>query len=412
MNQSLFYRIQERINTYQSDVIRYQKILTQIPAIGPENQGSGETEKSQIIKNSFNELGVDELFEINAPDPRVSSGFRPNLLAKIHGKSNARTLWIMSHMDIVPAGDLQLWQSDPFDIVVKEDKIYGRGTEDDQQGIVASLLLLKALQDEQITLPFDLGFAIVSDEEAGSEYGIQYVLKQQPSLFQPVDWIIIPDAGNDDGTMIEVAEKSILWVRCEIKGKQTHGSTPEKGINAHSAGAHFIVQMEKLYQKFNQSDSLYDPPISTFAPTKKEPNVDNINTIPGIDVTYFDCRILPDYSIDQVKNEIRRYADKIESQYSVSVSLSFPQDIPAPNPTPADTPVALALQKAVEVVLNRSAIAMGIGGGTVAANFRKAGLPAVCWCTVDETLHGPNEYCKISNVLNDAIVFAHVSLQE
>ena len=47
----------------------------------------------------------------------------------------------------------------------------------------------------------------------------------------------MPDAGNENGTMIEVAEKSILWLKFKILGKQTHGSMPEKGINAFKAAS-------------------------------------------------------------------------------------------------------------------------------------------------------------------------------
>ena len=102
-----------------------------------------------------------------------------------------------------------------------------------------------------------------------------------------------------------MAEKSILWIKCETQGKQTHGSTPEKGKNAHKAAAHFIVKMNELYKVYDKNDPLYDPPISTFEPTKKENNVDNINTIPGSDTVYFDCRILPDYSIEEIKGTVR-----------------------------------------------------------------------------------------------------------
>jgi len=55
---------------------------------------------------------------------------------------------------------------------------------------------------------------------------------------------------------------------------------------------------------------------------------------------------------------------------------------------------------------------MGIGGGTVAAFFRKAGIPAAVWSTMDDTAHSPDEYCLVENMLNDAKVFAHVFLQE
>jgi succinyl-diaminopimelate desuccinylase len=55
---------------------------------------------------------------------------------------------------------------------------------------------------------------------------------------------------------------------------------------------------------------------------------------------------------------------------------------------------------------------MGIGGGTVAAVFRRAGLPAAVWSTIDDVCHQPNEYCVIDYMVNDAKVFAHVCLQQ
>jgi succinyl-diaminopimelate desuccinylase len=51
---------------------------------------------------------------------------------------------------------------------------------------------------------------------------------------------------------------------------------------------------------------------------------------------------------------------------------------------------------------------MGIGGGTVAAFFREAGLPAAVWSTCADTAHQPNEFCLISHVITDAKVFATI----
>ena len=73
--------------------------------------------------------------------------------------------------------------------------------------------------------------------------------------------------------------------------------------------------------------------------------------------------------------------------------------------------MAIALKRAIKDVLNKEAKNIGIGGGTIAAFFREKDLPAVCWCTLDDTLHAPNEYSKIENIINDARVFAHVFLQ-
>lgn len=402
----------DKIDSYSQDVIEYQSRLTAIPALGPENGGHGEIKKAELIKGLLEVLNPDVLEDIQIPDDRVECGFRPNLIAKWRSaKKSTNTVWILSHMDVVPAGDLAAWDTDPFVAVEKNGKIYGRGVEDNQQSIVSSLLAIKALKDLKITPQTDVGLAIVADEENGSKFGIEAVLKSGKDLFSKNDLILIPDSGDSEGILIEIAEKSVLWVRVEVKGKQTHASVPENGINAHRAGAKLLLKMDTLNQLFSESDQTFLPPTSTFEPTKKENNVDNINTIPGSDVFYFDCRVLPQIPLQSIKDKINEFAAEIEKEYLVQVSVSYSQENAAPPPTPADSPVVKALSRAVLEVTGKTAKTIGIGGGTVAAHFREVGLPAVCWCTVDDTLHEPNEYCITENVLTDAKVFAHLFLQ-
>jgi Acetylornithine deacetylase/Succinyl-diaminopimelate desuccinylase and related deacylases len=207
----------------------------------------------------------------------------------------------MTHMDVVPPGELSLWRADPFKAWVEKGRIYGRGVEDNQQDMVASIFAVKAFMAENLKPVYDVGIALVADEETGSKKGIEYVLNNS-EVFRPDDLIIVPDAGNSNGTMIEVAEKSILWLKIKTRGKQAHGSTPEKGINSFKAASFLITELQNLYQIFNKRDRLFSPPISTFEPTKKEANVPNINTIPGEDIFYMDCRILPAYQVEKVEN--------------------------------------------------------------------------------------------------------------
>ncbi|UCE19010.1 MAG: M20 family metallo-hydrolase [Gemmatimonadota bacterium] len=411
MDTSLFQKIGDRIEGYKDEMIHMETELTAIPALSPENEGEGELEKSKYIKKVLDELQVDELLEMNAPDDRVSCGYRPNLGVRFKGKSSERTVWVMSHMDIVPPGELSLWESDPYKVKVEGNKIYGRGVEDNQQGLVASIFAVKALQDEGIQPEHDVGLVIVADEETGSKFGIQYVLQNHKDIFKTQDLIVVPDAGNPEGTMIEVAEKSILWLRFETKGKQCHGSTPEKGINAFKAASHLVVKLNELYKIFDASDPLFDPPISTFEPTKKEANVPNVNTIPGDDVFFFDSRILPKYNVDEIEAKVQEMVQEVQKEFGVAITISSPQRESAAPPTPADAPVVASLKAAIKDVYGREAKAMGIGGGTVAAYFRHAGFNAAVWSTLDELAHQPNEYCVIDNLIGDTKVFAHMMLQ-
>ena len=412
MDTNLLKKIYDKIDGYRDAMVDLQTKLTAIPALGPTNGGEGEAKKAAFIKEWIEkEIGFDRLDQSDSPDDRVPSGIRPNIVAVMKGASDKKTIWVMAHLDIVPPGDLNLWESDPYVVQVKEGKIYGRGVEDNQHGLVTPLFAIKAMKELGITPAFDIGLAIVSDEETGSEHGIQYVLKEH-DIFKKDDFIIVPDAGMPDGSMIEVAEKSIYWVKIETKGKQCHASTPEQGVNAHRAAAHLITRLGKLYEIFNQKDEVFEPPISTFEPTKKENNVPNINTIPGDDVFYVDMRILPEIKIDDVHETINGFIKEIEKEFGVEISTSSPQREEAAPATPSDAPVVKALSAAIKSIYGVEAKPMGIGGGTVAAFFRRAGFNAVVWSKIDELAHQPNEYTVIDNMVGDAKVFANLFLQD
>jgi len=291
--------------------------------------------------------------------------------------------------------------------VVKDGKIFGRGVEDNGQELIAALYAVKALKDEGITPSNNINIAIVADEETGSDFGIRPLIEK--GLFGKDDLIIVPDGGNKDGTLIEVSEKTIMWIKIRTIGKQCHGSMPKRGINAFKAAMKFGVKVEEeLYKIYNKRDDLFDPPTSTFEPTKKEGNVPNINTIPGEDIFYMDCRILPDYDPEEVFNFIKGVADNVAKETGAKFEFERPQYDPAAPPTSPDSPVVLALKEAIEKVYHIKPYAGGIGGGTCAAIFRRAGYPAVVWAKLDDTCHAPNEYAVIENIVNDAKVYATI----
>lgn len=399
--------IRKRIEGYRDAMIKLQTDITAIPALSPENGGDGEHEKAEFLKKVLKEFGFARIDTYQAPDERCRTKGRPNVVAKINGKSAKKTFWIMSHTDIVPPGELTLWKTDPYKVVVEGGRIIGRGVEDNQQGLVSSLFAIRAIIEEKITPEFDTGVILVADEETGSQYGIGYLVKAHPELFTKDDIVVVPDAGNPEGTMVEIAEKSIMWMKVKTTGKQCHGSRPDCGINAHKANAFLVTKFNELYKDFAHRDELFSPPISTFEPTKKDANVPNINTIPGEDIFYMDCRVLPFYDIKDVIARMRQYADGIEKEFGVKIEFSYPQKEQAAPATSMDSPVVRLLSDAIKDVYGSKAKPEGIGGGTVAAFFRRAGIPCAVWSRLDEVCHQPNEYCVIENMVGDAKVFAH-----
>ncbi len=413
MNRELFERIERRIDGYRQAMIDLQVALSAIPALAPENGGDGEHLKAVFLAEFLGKKGFADIRRFPAPDGRVSSGARPNIVAVLPaGSSTADTTWILTHTDVVPPGDASLWDTDPYKVHVADDRIYGRGVEDNQQDLVASLFAATAFLDEGIKPPRNIGLAFVADEETSSRWGLAYLLSHPQNPFRKTDLIVVPDGGNEEGSLIEIAEKSILWLRVHTRGKQCHASRPSQGRNAFAAAAHLIVKLDRLPGLFPLRDPLFEPSESTFEATKKEANVPNINTIPGDDIFHLDCRVLPAYPLQDVLAAVRSIADEVEAERGVTIDLLPVQMGQAPEPTSPEATVVKALRSAVGEVYGVEARVGGIGGGTVAAYFRREGYPAAVWSKLSTTAHQPNEYCLIENMLGNAKVFARLFLQE
>ncbi len=403
-------QILEKIESYENYAVEMQRGLTAIPALDPSSGGAGEYDKAKWLEGELKKLKFDSIDWINAPQKEAKNGIRPNVIARYKGKNHSKTIWFMAHIDIVPPGEAKLWHSDPYKMEIQGRKLVGRGVEDNQQAIVSSILVVKAMMELGYRPEYDIALLFCADEETGSGFGADYVSEKHPEVFGKEDVFFVPDSGSEDGSMIEVAEKSILWMKVITHGRQCHASRPSLGINAFKAASELVVKYQGLYEKFPHKDELYEPPISTFEPTKKENNVPNVNTLPGEDVFYMDCRVMPEYQLSEVKAEMRRLADEVEKKHGVKISFEPQQEAQAAPPTDPNAPIVTALKAAIKEILKVEPKAYGIGGGTVAAFFRRLRLPVVVYSRLSETAHMPNEYCVIDHMMGDAKVFAVTTL--
>jgi len=415
MKEKLFSWIENSIPL----VVELETELTKRPAVSPESGGEGELDKCLFLEEWLKAHGITQLERYDAPDDRAKGGVRPNLIATIPGSEDgeeAARLWIMSHIDVVPPGEEKLWSSDPWTVVQACDgplgaRLIGRGVEDNQQGLVSSVLAAMAFTAQGIVPKRTIKLLFAADEEVGSLFGIEWLVKEHGSLFRKNDIVLIPDGGDLKGEHIEVAEKNIMWMKFTTHGKQAHGSMPELGANAFLAASELAVRLHfDLSAKFGDHDSLFNPDYSTFQPTKKEANVPNINTIPGEDVFYVDMRVLPRYPSSFVLAEINRIRTKVEEKYRVTIEYAMCQ-LTESKPTDADSPIVRMLEKAVPEVYHVKPYPVGIGGGTMAAYLRNIGIDCAVWTKTQKTLHQPNEFALLENILGDAKVMALLGLE-
>jgi succinyl-diaminopimelate desuccinylase len=405
-NQTIFHEIEQ----LKAEMATALMELIHVPAVGPENGGDGELQKAEKLTQILGEAGFDKIERYDAEDQRVSSGKRPNIIAYYFSETDAKRLWIVTHMDVVPPGEESQWTiTKPFEPLLKSNCVYGRGSEDNGQSLIASVFAVKALKRLDMKPKRTVALAFVADEEQGSTMGIQHLISK--GLFGKTDLIVVPDSGNEDGSFIETAEKSVLWFRIRTVGKQVHASLPSKGLNAHRVGMQVALALDNmLHEKYSVKDDNFDVPESTFEPTKKDKNVDAVNIIPGEDTAYFDCRILPNYDVDEVLAGITRVATEFEKKTGAKITLEVLQKQIAPKLKVDNAEIVALLKTAIKESRGLDARVGGIGGGTCAAFFRQIGIPAVVWSTVDEVAHQPNEYAKVENMVNDAKIFALLAI--
>ncbi len=390
----------------REEIIRYAKRILPVRAISPESGGIGESARADEICKILTENGLNDFQRYDTSDK--NDVVRSNVVIKI-GKAE-RTLWLIAHIDTVPVGDRNLWTRDPFSATVEENRIYGRGSSDDGQAVFLSLLLARELKDKE--LKYNLGIAFVADEEVGSVYGIQYLLKQ--GIFKKDDLILVPDSGSEDGLDVEVAEKSILWIKFTVKGKQYHASRPDNAINAGRESMKFILELDSmLHEKYTAKDEIFNYPYSTFEPTKHEKNVDNVNTIPGLETIYMDCRILPKYDLDNVIDDISNCIRDFEKDSKAHISFEFMQKEQAPVSTSPESDIVKVLSESIRKIKGSEPRIVGIGGGTCAAFFRHDGMDAVVWSTtVPEVAHQADEYCIIDHIIGDFKILENILLKD
>ena len=382
--------------------------LCKIPAISPHNGGTGEDEKIHELEKIINELNLlneNSSLKIEYVDDEKSpTKKRPSLFLEYKGKKSQR-LCILTHIDVVPEGDRSLWTLNPFNPEVRGSRLYGRGVSDNGTCLVSSLFALKALLNAGVEPEYTILLAFVADEEMGSHYGLENLIERD--IFRADDLVIVPDSGNDVGDFIEIAEKADWKLSFTVTGKQVHAALPHKGINACRVANMLAYEVdEALHKEFTETNELFDPPFSTFEPTRRFANVPNINTVPGRERFDFDCRVLPEVSLDKAFDIVDKICKDVEKKTGAKIELVVSRADAAPVTTP-DNEITKLLVKSIREVLNIEPKTGGIGGGTFAAFFRRKNIPAVVWSQECEGVaHQPDEFTEIRYIVNNAKVFA------
>ena len=169
----------------QEEIIKLLSEMVEIKSISSDKNHRDDVDASaQFVQNLFSDLGL------NTQVIKVAGGM-PAVVAHTEIDPSKKTVLLYAHHDVQPVGDLELWNTEPFNPVVKEGRLYGRGSGDNKAGVVVHYNVVKKLLED---LPVNIRIFIEGEEEIGSPTMSDFIEQNRESL--EADVIVIADSGN------------------------------------------------------------------------------------------------------------------------------------------------------------------------------------------------------------------------
>jgi acetylornithine deacetylase/succinyl-diaminopimelate desuccinylase-like protein len=191
---------------------------------GDQRTTVGERVAAEYVAAQLDEVGIESRLIESAPK-------RANLIARIPGADSSRGALLMhGHLDVVPA-DAREWSVDPFSGEQKDGYLWGRGAIDMKDFDAMMIAVVRGWKRTGYVPPRDIVLAFTADEEAGMEYGSQFLVHEHPEEFDGCTEAIGEVGGysytvNDNLRLylVQTAEKGLDWLRLHAAGRPGHGS--------------------------------------------------------------------------------------------------------------------------------------------------------------------------------------------
>jgi len=319
-------------------------------------------------------------------------GRKANLWATI-GPDDQPGIVLSGHTDVVPV-EGQAWSSDPFTLVRRDGKLYGRGTAD-MKGYIASALAA-APSILRANLPSAVHLAFTYDEETGC-FGVRELIKDlQEAGIQPAACIV------GEPTLMQpiVSHKGTWRLRCCFRGREAHSAMPTHGVNAVEYAARLVVFMRDVAGRFMREeprDDAFPVPFSTIQTTTIAGGTAQ-NIVPNQCELTVDLRTMPGTSFEALYAEIRGFVAQLDEQMKrespeTGCEVEFLAGVPAF--VVHDTAPIVAFAR-------RLARTQGSGKvtfGTEAGLFTEAGIPTVIIGpgSIDDA-HRPDEFVSLEQL--------------
>lgn len=324
---------------------------------------------------------------------RDPAGTKANLFATI-GPERAGGILLSGHSDVVPVAD-QDWTSDPFEMVERDGRLYGRGTCDMKGFIAAAVAMAPAFAERATGRP--VHFAFTHDEEVGclGAQALAQILRARDT--RPSVAII------GEPTLMRVIEghKGCYEYTTHFTGLEGHGSAPDRGVNAVEYAVRYVARLLELRERLKArapADSPFDPPWTTINTGALVGGVAH-NVIPGKARIDWEMRPVQPGDAEFVKDDLCRFCaeDLLPMMRAVSPGADIVTEVIGE--VAGLLPATRNEAKAIVMELTGANGADTVPFGTEAGIFQSLGMSAVvCGPGSIEQAHKPDEFVAIDQL--------------
>ena len=417
MIESLFARIDSK----REELVSFTQELVSIPTINPP--GEDYLKCAELLGNRLAKSGFSLLYERAKNTPGDTERYpRHNVIARIEGKQSGPCVHFNGHLDVVVTGNG--WTVDPFEGLVREGKIYGRGTCDMKGGLASAVIAMEAILEESIDFPGVIEISGTVDEETGGYGGVAFLAEKGFFSKPRVDNVIIPEPLNVDRVCL--GHRGAWWAEVETFGRIAHGSMPFLGDSAIRHMSAFLELIEsRLFPALDKKQTRM--PV---VPEGARRSTLNLQAVHGGEAESYEglpspcvadsCRLIMDRrflieeDIAEVKAEVTDLLKEIADsrpnfRYQIKDIMEF-----LPTMTDADAPVVQAVSSAIQSILGKTPEHVISPGTYDQKHIARIGHLHDCIAYgpgILDLAHQPDEYIVIDDMVTAAKVMAASSLE-
>lgn len=294
------------------------------------------------------------------------------------------------HTDVVPPGPLEEWRTDPFEPVVEDGMLYGRGAADMKSGLAAMVTACEEFVGAHPAHRGTIAFLITSDEEGPSVDGTRRVVEVLKARGEHIDWCLVGEPSSESriGDVVKIGRRGSLSGRLTVQGIQGHVAYPQLADNPVHAFAPALAEL--VARRWDEGNVHFQP--TTFQVSNISAGTGAPNVIPGELKVRFNIR----FSTEQTVQSLQRTVVEILARHGVKHSLDwFVSGLPF---LTAPGVLSDAVSRAVRDELALST-RLSTGGGTSDGRFiAPMGAQVIELGVVNSTIHKVDECVSVADI--------------